>query len=421
MSPSLGSLQNDGRVIIIGGGPGGTGCALALHTLATKLGRKINITVIEGKTFEGGVHYNQCAGVLSSPLPTLLTEKLAVPFPTDLVRETVQGYILHADNQSVRLVDTGENSTALRRVHFDAYMLAAVKQRGIEVHSARMTGLEFLPDEVRVYTECGSSQADVVVGAFGLDEGSATLLSRQTAYRTPRFINSVVTKYHPPLDEMEKFGQFVHAFLPKNSQIEFGAITPKGNHLTFNIAGKNVDADVMNSFLESDFVHNVLPPSYPKNHQNELDFTFFKGRFPNSLASNFYGDRYVTVGDAAGLVRAFKGKGVTSAIQTGIRAAETILLHGISKSAFHNHYRNENQDIIRDLPYGQGMRFFTLLLTRLGLMQKIVQTAQNSPILQTILFDAVSAHATYRSILSKSLKPNTFVPILRALLLSAKM
>ena len=60
---------------------------------------------------------------------------------------------------------------------------------------------------------------------------------------------------------------------------------------------------------------------------------YFKGRFPRSLAHNYYGDRYVMIGDAAGLVRAFKGKGVTTAVMTGIRAAETILNHGISHQA----------------------------------------------------------------------------------------
>jgi flavin-dependent dehydrogenase len=60
------------------------------------------------------------------------------------------------------------------------------------------------------------------------------------------------------------------------------------------------------------------------------------------------------VGDAAGLVRAFKGKGVTSAIQTGVRAAETILHHGISAAAFQS-YRAANRDILADLPYGRAM------------------------------------------------------------------
>ena len=36
---------------------------------------------------------------------------------------------------------------------------------------------------------------------------------------------------------MIAFGNRIHAFLPTSPRIEFGAITPKGNHLTINIAG----------------------------------------------------------------------------------------------------------------------------------------------------------------------------------------
>ena len=79
------------------------------------------------------------------------------------------------------------------------------------------------------------------------------------------------------------------------------------------------------------------------------------------------------VGDAAGLVRAFKGKGVTSAVLTAVRAAETIMRAGVSRPAFHAHYRPANQDIIRDLPYGRGMRLMTIWMSRLGLMAPVTK------------------------------------------------
>src|SRR5450756_2932734 len=104
---------------------------------------------------------------------------------------------------------------------------------------------------------------------------------------------------------------------------------------------------------------------------DRTDLRFFKGRFPNSLAGRYYGDRYVMVGDAAGLVRAFKGKGVTSAVQTGIRAAETILRTGISCHAFASDFAVANHDITGDLIYGRGMRLSLIHIsepTRLGMI-----------------------------------------------------
>jgi flavin-dependent dehydrogenase len=58
------------HIVIIGGGPGGSACALALERKATELGRPVRITLIEGKQFRGEKHYNQCVGVLSPPLWT---------------------------------------------------------------------------------------------------------------------------------------------------------------------------------------------------------------------------------------------------------------------------------------------------------------------------------------------------------------
>ena len=158
-------------------------------------------------------------------------------------------------------------------------------------------------------------------------------------------------------------------------------------------------------------------PKVDRDHLNgENDLIYFKGRFPRSLARNYYGDRYVMIGDAAGLVRAFKGKGVTTAVLTGIRAAETILNYGYTREEFHLHYRTANQDIIQDLPYGRAMRVLTIFMSRVGLLDPVLRAAHCTPDLQSALFDAVSAHALYREVFVKSLRPKTIFAILRAML-----
>src|SRR5450756_2990749 len=103
------------------------------------------------------------------------------------------------------------------------------------------------------------------------------------------------------------------------------------------------------------------------------------------IRDRYYGDRYVMVGDAAGLVRAFKGKGVTSAIQTGIRAAQVILRNGISTDAFRA-YHTANQDILEDLPYGRFMRILTIAASRFGLMDFALVAAETDPSLRQALF-----------------------------------
>ena len=410
----LGPLPDGGRVVIVGGGPGGTAAAISLLRQARSQGRRIRVTLLEGKQFAGEQHHNQCVGVLSPPIVALLQEDLSIPFPYHLNRSTIQGYILHTARQDIILDGEAEPSFALRRVQFDAYMLEAACQQGVEVLGARVTDVEFHADRVVIYTENAPLEADVVVGAFGLDEGTASIFARAAGYRPPPALSSVVTKYHPGEEGMNSFGSRIHAFLPAMRRIEFGAITPKGNHLTINAAGATVDADLMDQFLAKPNVRKALPCLENAGRFDDQDMRYFKGRFPCGLADNFCGDRFVLVGDAAGLVRAFKGKGVTSAIQTGMRAADVILHQGISAGAFRT-YVEANRDIIHDLPYGQVMRRFAILASRFGLMQVVVRAAEQDAGLRQALFNAVSAHRPYQEVIEMAFSLNSLRAVLAAI------
>ncbi len=401
-------------MVIIGGGPGGTACALALKRMAGELGRDIRLSIIEGKQFVGERHYNQCLGVLSPPLPDLLWQRLGVKFPYHLSRSEISRYVLHTPREQISLEDPHQPSIALRRVQYDAYMLEMAKEHGITVFPARAVDLEFHADHVVVYTENAPLEADVLVGAFGMDDGSAAMFNRMAPYQPPRALSSIVTKYHPSPEDMQAFGRCIHAFLPANPRIEFGGVTTKENHLSINIAGSDIDTDLMVFFLNLPYVRATLPNFAGGDGFDPLELEFYKGRFPRSQARGYFGDRYVLVGDAAGLVRAFKGKGVTNAVITGIRAAETILHHGISGAAFSDHYRAANQDIIRDLPYGQAMRHVTNFLTHYQLVDPVIRAAKNNPSLQSALFDAVSAHAPYHQVIRQSFRPEIISAVLRA-------
>lgn len=412
----MGPLQDNSRVVIIGGGPAGSACALALKRKATQLNKAIEIVLIEGKQFAGELHHNQCVGVLSPPLPRLMSDELGIPFPNQLSKTLITGYVLHSMSEKITL-DTGiEPSVALRRVQFDDYMLNKVREHGVTILPARAVDVEFNHDGVVIYTENAPVEADVVVGAFGLDDGSGAMFSRASRYRPPKALSAVVTKYHPGEELMKALDHRINVFLPAHKEIEFGGITPKGDHLTINIAGKSVNSQLMREFLEMPQVENLLNHLDEFGKYNSKDARFFKGRFPCALAQEFYGDRYVMVGDAAGLVRSFKGKGVTSGVQTGIRAANTMLLVGISKEAFHDDYRRANEDIISDLPYGRIMRFITINFARYGMLDAVIKAAETDLGLQGALFGAVSAHIPYKPVLIKSLLPRRMLGVLRAFL-----
>ncbi|MFQ6038994.1 MAG: NAD(P)/FAD-dependent oxidoreductase, partial [Candidatus Aminicenantales bacterium] len=297
-------------------------------------------------------------------------------------------------------------SDACRRVEFDNYLFQKAKEVGIEIFPARVTELDFSDDGVMVFSESNNIKASLVVGAFGLDDGMAKIFERMTPYRQPKFLYSVVTKIHPGHRAMTDFGNYIHAFLPSSlPEVEFGAITPKGNHLSVNIAGKRVDADTMDQFLNLKMVRKSLPV----NLDDILpELYYFKGKFPTSPAKGIFGNRYVMVGDAAGLNRPFKGKGINSAVFTGTRAAEVMIQHGISRRAFQEYLKN-CCELMDDIPYGRMLRMLTIQGSRLGFLAPVFEVAKQEPSLKNALFFIVSGQKTYRRIWQETRSPRLFL------------
>ena len=412
----LGPLEDGGRVGIIGGGPGGASCALALQRLAAQSGRRLAITVFEGKQFASGRHHNLCVGIVSPPLPELLADRLGMPDLEQLWGGIVTGYVLHTSGAEIVLDDENHPSYAVRRVQFDDFMLEGARARGVNIVEARTNALEFHADRAVVYSESAPVEVDVVVGAFGLDEGAAGLFQETVGYRQPQSLVSALSRYYPGPEDMARFGPRIHALLPNDPEIEFAALTPKGDHLNVNIAGAAVDTDTMRRFLATPKVRSLLPGLEQVVATDGRGLPTYRGRFPCSLAHLYTGDRYVMVGDAAGLVHAFKGKGVTSAVQTGIRAAETILQAGISEQAFNHHYGAANRDITDDLPWGQVVRRIVRWSSHFGLLDVVVRAAEHDDGVREALFGAVSGHEMYRKVLGRMFNPRAIVSVLRTVL-----
>ena len=412
---NMGPLVDGQTVAIIGGGPGGASCAIALKNLSAETGRDVDVVLYEGKVFSGTPHYNQCVGVLSPPIEKIVTDELGVPFPHHLVLGRIESYTLHSDQQEIELDSEDEPTHTVRRVDFDAYLLERARTRGVRVIQSRVTDVELGAHGVGVYSESDQCQADVVVGAFGLDDGGCRLFERATShlgrhrFEQPRALSSIVTKIYPRDEFMSKFGERIHAFLPSVPQIEFGAITPKLHHLTVNIAGAGIDSSWMDRFLELPAVAKVLPKEedlLPANSElSANDFGYFKGRFPISVASGYCGDRYIVVGDAAGLVRQFKGKGVNSACISGVAAAKAMMGEGISKAALQASFASEPRvrAILADSSYGRIVRRVVILGARYGFLDGVIELASDEPALRRALYDSVSANEPYKKIVRETL------------------
>ncbi len=393
-------FKDGDTVCIVGGGPGGAACALALKKEARKLGKTVNVVIMEHKKFVESRHYNQCIGVLSPPLESILKDDLDLDLPAELKKKEIQGYCIHSDRVNLDLKGEEHGNTyAVDRKLFDAFMLDSAVQAGAVVLHNRATGIEINHEDVMVYSEGENCRAAVVVGAFGLDDGTCRMFESGTPYKQPDFLNTVITQLDPGEEFLGQMDSTIHAFLLSHKGFEFGAVTPKQNHLSINIAGRNVSSKVMLEFLRSEPVQRFLPP----HKRKEKPLNYFKGKFPISPARNLFGDRCVTIGDAAGLIRPFKGKGINSACITGTYAAKSIVNHGVSQEAFKNNFYWNCREMTGDVLYGRGVRIFTNLCTRYEFMDHLLAIATLDPVFMEAVFDSVSGHKPYKEILLNSI------------------
>jgi flavin-dependent dehydrogenase len=402
-------------VAIVGGGPAGCATAIRLSQLSRKYDLGMRVVLFEGKDFER--HYNQCAGVLSPPIEELLQCRLDIELPYEIFKRQIFGYRLHAGNKEILLVGPhrGGATYTVRRVVFDRFLLSCTETAGVEVSRSRVTAIDF-PEKGRdsafLYTEGGMVRADVVVGAFGLDDGMMSVFETATEgqYRRPgKYMHTFVVKIATDHAFIEKkLGNIIYAYLfpPGIPNLDFGAITPKGDHIIVNVAGRRATVEDMFSFLSLEIVQHHLPALTPDSME------VYRGKFPGKPARGTTGDRYLVVGDATGWMRPFKGKGINLAIHTGVLAAQTMVENGIGSSSFRR-YEEETRGLREDYSYGTWMRHLCKAGEIAGTLGTVLSMAKVDQGVHDALFNAVSGHDSFRNIFRQYARPRVFADVVR--------
>ncbi|HEX8140797.1 MAG TPA: FAD/NAD(P)-binding protein [Pyrinomonadaceae bacterium] len=394
-------LRDGSRVAIIGGGPGGASVALRLLRNARSRGIDLRVTIYEPKQFPR--HHNPCMGVLAPPTAELLRDRLQVELPPRMIKRTIKGYRLHGDRNDIELRAPMAEEPALlvSRSEFDQMLLERAREEGAHLLSDRVTGLEFHPDNpehpVRVYSEGQSYSTDMVVAACGHDEGLLSVLEqvspRSRRYRRPsEYMHSIIVKMACDERYIEKrLGGLIHAFLLSDlPRIEFGAITPKQEHVLVNIVGRRVRSTDMEDFL----LHRKVRTLLPRFNLQRLDY--YEGHAPVRHARHVFWDRFVAVGDATGWLRPFKGMGITTAIQTGTAAADVMMERGIDGVALEAYARRVRR-LTEDHYHGRVLRRLCRIGMNMGVIDGLIEQAKTNEDLYAILYHTISGHS-YRRI-----------------------
>jgi flavin-dependent dehydrogenase len=395
-------LRDGSRVAIIGGGPGGAATAIRLLRNARQRNINLRVTIYEPKQFPR--QHNPCIGVLAPPTAELLREKLKIELPAGMIKRTIKGYRLHGDREEIELraPTTEDPALMVSRSEFDQFLLTRAMEEGAQVLRDRVTGLEFHPDNlehpVRVYSEGRSHSADMIVAACGLDDGLLSVLEqvspkRHRYHRPAEDMHSIIIKL--PCDERyieKRLGGDIHAFLLSDlPRIEFGAISPKLDHVLVNIAGRRVRSTDMENFL----LHKRVRTLLPRFNLQQLDY--YEGRAPVRHARHVSWDRFVAVGDATGWLRPFKGMGITTAIQTGTTAADVMIERGIDRVALRA-YALRLRELTEDHYHGRALRRLCRMSMTTGAMDGVIELAKTNEDLYQILYETISGQHSYRRI-----------------------
>lgn len=405
------ALRNGDTVVVIGGGPAGSSCSIALKRLARQQGLDLEVVVYERKDFLWQA--NVCVGVLSPPFQSLLAE-LGLKLPASLVQRRVSGYLLHGNRSQLYLPiseSDREPTLVVDRSDLDSYLLESARDMGVAVQEAKVSGLRRRPDAIVVTTEDGGMiAAEAVVGAFGVDEGAGSILRDVIPdFRPPRVTRSVLVEV--PLEEVslaDDLANVIHAFLLSDlPQVEFAALTPKRRTVAINVSGREVVPADLDAFLELPQLRRFLPRGRGQ-HQPVV------GAFPSGFSGSLYSDRVVTIGNASGLLRPLKGKGINTGIRTAMVAAKTIAERGTSSAAL-SEFRRSVSDMQEEYRYGTILRSMYLAGKRLDLLDPVIELAASEPRLAEAFYSMVSGEDSYHRVVRRTFRPGIVGQAVRAI------
>jgi hypothetical protein len=211
------------------------------------------------------------------------------------------------------------------------------------------------------------------------------------------------------------FGNSMHIFLLNIPRLEFAAIIPKGGYATLVFLGKEIDKELVESFLNTPEVKRCFPPdceltkSYPCMCFRKINI---------KSARKPFSDRVVLIGDCA-TTKLYKN-GIDAAHSTARAAARTAIFEGISHEDFRRHYWPTCRALIKDNKIGVLVFSATrvikkIRLARLGVLRMTSREQQKKktlPRMSMVLWDTFTGSADYMDIFLRTLHPFFLVRLL---------
>jgi geranylgeranyl reductase family protein len=366
------------RVAVLGGGPAG---AFA----AERLARAGLDTVI----FDEKLAWEKpCGGGL--------TYKAWSEYPFLMENDTPKKFITQTNIAAPR---AGSAALKLRqpllvysRFDLNRMLLERAENAGAQIEKTRILGLDRRDGGWQVRTKTGSVPADFCVIATG-----ARNSLRETGTEWSSGDTATALGYYVP-GEQE---QIDIQFLPGLDGYIW--VFPRCGHLSVGICGKSQSAQVMRARLEQ----------YMRERSLSYRGAAFFGHVLPSLTRHSWqrnrvaGDRWMAVGDAAGLVDPITGEGLYYAMRSGDLASRTILDASHAPEAKAQAYRTLlREDFMADLEFGSLLsgRVYSSNFMFGTVPARMVQFTRRSPRFCALMQDLFAGTQSYLGLKSRILR-----------------
>ena len=420
-------LVDGSRIAVMGGGPSGSFFSYFLLQIARRAGVDLHVDIYEPRDFAatGPRGCNMCGGIISESLVQNLAAE-GINLPAAVVQRGIDSYFLHMDVGSVR-IETPLQEMRIAAVHrgagprgmkgevgcrgFDGYLLELALAKGAHLLRKKVEGVAWEEGRPRIKTQDGSEETyDLLAVTAGVNTGSLKLFEGLVpAYRPPQSTKTYICEFCLGRETIQKYlGSSMHVFLLNIPRLEFAALIPKGDYVTLCLLGRDIDKELVQSFLDAPEVKQCLPPGW----QVPADFCHCSPRLTIQGAVNPFADRLVFIGDC-GVTRLYKD-GIGAAYRTAKAAAKTAVFEGLAAQDFRRHYWPACQRLCTDNRIGkvvfavthqiQNWRFL-----RRGVWRMVTREQQREGghrYMSMVLWDTFTGSAPYRSVFLRSLHPS---------------
>jgi flavin-dependent dehydrogenase len=267
---------NDGsRVAVIGGGPAGTFFSIFLLDMAERAGLDISIDIYEPRDFlnPGPAGCNMCAGIVSETLVQMLAAE-GINLPGSVVQRGIDSYTLHMDVGSVR-INTPLNEKRIAAVYrgagprdlkefkyvgLDNHLLNLALERGAALINERVNKVTLVDSYPLVTTRNSEGQIyDLVTVTTGVNSPALKMFENlDIGYTPPETTKTYLREYYLGHELVtETLGNAIQIFLLDIPRLKFGMIIPKGDYITVGLLGEEIDAELVQSFLDSPEVQHI--------------------------------------------------------------------------------------------------------------------------------------------------------------------